>query len=135
MHSVEIGHGIAARVNVSGARAFTAVGGTDAFVTLDSLETALRADDFTAITAELTNIDAAREQIGQARSDAGLILNRLAVADAAAEKTSILLEGHQSEIGDADAVAALTELTATSSAIEQAIAVARTTLNTTIARF
>jgi flagellar hook-associated protein 3 FlgL len=128
-HQVEIAPGVVARVAVTGANAFGAAGGTDAFAVLDSLRQALVDDDHDAIAAALDPIEASRSQIVRAQSDAGLILNRLDTADEALSLTQLELGKRESELGAVDPFAALTELTQLSSTLEQAIAVARKTLN------
>jgi flagellar hook-associated protein 3 FlgL len=135
IHRVEIGDGVTSRINVSGAQAFTAAGGTDVFATLDGLETALRANDSTAVAATLTGIDASHSQVLNARADAGLLLNRLDTAGSALDHSALVLAARHSDVGDADALEAFTNLSAVTSSIEQAIAVARTTLNTELNRF
>jgi flagellar hook-associated protein 3 FlgL len=128
-HQVEIAPGVMANVGVSGAKAFTAAGGIDVFDVLDSVENALRADDSQAIFATLTGIDQASSQLFSARTDSGLILSRLDTADTALEQTSLLMSKRQSALGDADAFASISDLSRLSTTLEQAIAVARVTLN------
>jgi len=134
-HNVEVGDGVTSRVNVSGAQAFTAAGGVDIFAELTSFEAALRANDTAAIASSLTPLDASRDQLLAARADAGLITSRLDVASAVLDRSELALTEQSSVVGDADAFSSIGELSQVSSTIEQAIAVARTTLNTSLARF
>jgi flagellar hook-associated protein 3 FlgL len=129
-HQVEISPGVVARVSVSGATAFGAAGGTDAFAALDALHQALLADDTAQISGAITNVEASRAQIVRAQSTSGLILNRLDTADEALSVTALELTRRQSELGAVDPFAAISELTQLSSTLEQAIAVARQTLST-----
>jgi flagellar hook-associated protein 3 FlgL len=126
---VEIAPGVVARVAVTGANAFGAAGGTDAFAALDTLRQALLADDQQAIAAALDPIEAARSQIVRAQADTGLILNRLDTADEALSVTQLELSKREGELGAVDPFAALSELTQLSTTLEQSIAVARQTLN------
>ena len=134
-HRLEVSPGVVARVNVSGARAFTAAGGTDAMDVLDSLFSALDANDTDLITNTLGQIDAANQQIIDAQADAGLLVNRLDAADITLEQSFITLSTRKGEAGDADPFQSITELSSLSSSIEQAIAVARLTLSQNLTRF
>lgn len=128
-HVVEISPGVTVRVNASGAGAFTAAGGVDVFASLSALETALRNNDGSAVSASLTNVEASRAQITQHRADSGLLLNRLDTTDSALAQASLALSGRKAEVGDADPFSAFSDLTKLTQSLEQAITVARTTLN------
>jgi flagellar hook-associated protein 3 FlgL len=127
-HEVEISPGVRTRVSITGSRAFTAAGGTDAFAALDALHTALLSNDASAISATLEDIESSRSQMVRARGESGLILNRLDTADEALSVTALELAKQDSAIADVDPFAAISELTQLSTTIEQAIAVARQTL-------
>lgn len=127
-HEVEISPGVRTRVSVTGATAFTAAGGTDAFAALDALHAALVSNDASAIAATLGDIEASRSQMVRAQGQAGLIMNRLDTADEALSVTALELAKQDSALGDVDPFAAISELTQLSTTIEQAIAVARQTL-------
>lgn len=129
-HQVEISPGVFTRVSVSGAEAFTAAGGTDAYAALESLRLALLSNDSAQISSALPGLEASRGQIVSAQGQAGLILNRLDTADEALSVTSLELTRQQGEMGDVDPFAALSELTQLSTTLEQAISVARMTLST-----
>lgn len=128
-HVVEIAPGVSASVTVTGAQAFTSAGGTDAFATLQALEQGLLADDSAAISATLGSIEDSRSQIVRAQADAGMILNRLDSADEALAVTALELQSRQSTLEGVDPFAALSELTQLGTTLEQAIIVARSTLN------
>lgn len=134
-HQVEISPGVVTRVSVTGAAAFTAAGGTDAFATLESLRQALLANDTAQIAGTLDGLEASRAQIVRVQAEAGLILNRLDTADEALAVTALELASQQSEVADVDPFAALSELTQLSATLEQSIAVARATLNVGVDRF
>jgi flagellar hook-associated protein 3 FlgL len=127
-HLVEVTAGVSVRANPSGAQAFTAAGGTDAFATLDSLETALRSNSGTAVSGTLGALDASRTQIEGARSTAGLLLDRLDTTDSALQGAQSTLGSRTAAVGQADPYATYSSLTQLNTALEQAIAVARTTL-------
>jgi flagellar hook-associated protein 3 FlgL len=134
-HTVEISGGVTVRANASGARAFTGAGGTDVFASLTSLETALRANDGAAVSASITNVEKSREQIQTARSDSGLLMNRLDTTDSALGQASLALDSRAKTAGEVDPYTAFTDLTKLSQSLEQAINVARTTLNVGGQRF
>jgi flagellar hook-associated protein 3 FlgL len=127
-HEVEISPGVRTRVSVTGADAFTAAGGTDAFAALDALHAALVSNDAGAISATLGALESSRAQMVRVQGQSGLIMNRLDTADEALSVTSLELSRQDSETGDVDPFAAISELTQLSTTLEQAIAVARNTL-------
>jgi flagellar hook-associated protein 3 FlgL len=129
-HEVEISPGVTTAVTVTGAEAFTAAGGIDAFDTLTALRTALQSGDEAAVAATLGNLETSRAQIVRVQAKAGLIMNRLDSADEALSVTSLELDRRRSEVGDVDPFSALSELSQLSTTLEQAIAVARNTLGT-----
>lgn len=126
-HEVEVAPGVVANVSVTGAEAFTVAGGVDAFAALDALEVALRADDGDQIAASLDDLEASRSQIVRVQAEAGLILTRLESADEALATAELELTRRQSQQGDADIFDVISELSGVSTAIEQAIGVARLT--------
>lgn len=129
-HSVEISPGVTAAVTVSGAEAFTAAGGVDAFGALSALHSALVAGDGEQVATTLGNLEASRAQIVRAQAKSGLIMNRLDSADEALSVTALELERRSGELGEVDPFSALSELSQLTTTLEQAIAVARNTLNT-----
>jgi flagellar hook-associated protein 3 FlgL len=134
-HQVEIAPGVTSTVTMSGALAFTAAGGVDAFATLDALEQALNADDGRAVAATLGNLEASRDQMVRQQGQAGMIMNRLDTADEALSVMDLELTKRQADLGAADPIETLTELSKLTQALEQAIGVARITLNTEVDRF
>jgi flagellar hook-associated protein 3 FlgL len=134
-HQVEIAPGVTSTVTVSGETAFTSAGGVDAFATLDALEQALNDDDGRAVAATLGDLEASRDQMVRQQGQAGMIMNRLDTADEALSVTDLELSRRQNQLGEADPIEALTELSKLSNALEQAIGVARITLNTDVDRF
>lgn len=129
-HEVEIAPGVTAVVTVSGAEAFTAAGGVDAFASLSALHAALQSGDGEQVARTLGNLEASRAQIVRAQAKSGLIMNRLDSADEALSVTALELDRRSSELGEVDPFSALSELSQLTTTLEQAIAVARNTLNT-----
>lgn len=119
---LEVAPGLRVATVLSGDRVFGAAGGTDLFQVLDDLETALRADDTTAIQAALDGIDSASQQLVAARAEAG---SRLELVMAAQGWNARLREGVLAERGrwnDTDLANATMELTLAQKALEAAVA-------------
>ncbi len=135
VQQIEVGPGLAARVNVSGAIAFTAAGGVDVFASVSALGAALTANDQAAVAASLDGIHASSDQLVRARAGAGVMLSRLETSQAALQKAELAISERQSDVGGADPYATYTELVQVGQSIEQAIAVSRNTLNNSLLRF
>lgn len=127
-HEIEISPGVRTRINVTGADAFTAAGGTDAFATLENLRQALLSNSGPQISGTLGDIESSRSQMVRVQAEAGLIMNRLDTAEEALGATALELLRQDSALGDVDPFAAISELTRLSTTLEQSIAVARQTL-------
>jgi flagellar hook-associated protein 3 FlgL len=128
-HLVEVSPGVSVRANPSGAQAFTAAGGTDVFATVDALEAGLRSNNQSAISATLDTVESARSQVTNARAQSGLLLDRLDSTDSALSQAQTTLSQHTVAVGQADPYTTYSDLTRLNNALQQAIAVARTTLN------
>jgi len=129
-HEVEISPGVTTSVSVTGAEAFTSAGGADAYATLSALRTALESNDAEGAAHTLTDLETSRAQIVRTQAKTGLIMNRLDSADEALSTTALELDRRRSTLGDVDPFSALSELNQLSTTLQQAIAVARTTLGT-----
>jgi flagellar hook-associated protein 3 FlgL len=128
--TIEISPGVTAITSVSGALAFTAMGGRDVMVDLDSLRTALATNNPAQIAASVSALDASRRQILAARGDAGLKATRLDTADAAHQETQNALATQRHAVIDADPAGSYSRLLAMQNAIDQALAVSRNVLST-----
>ena len=128
-HMVQIGAGTSTRVNVSGAQAFTIAGGRDVFGDLDALQTALSTNDATGVRASLDAIEASREQLQRARSDAGMIMERLRTSDQVLERLELDLTKRQAAIAEVDPFEAFSNLTQLGQALERAVAVSQQLLS------
>jgi flagellar hook-associated protein 3 FlgL len=127
-HLVEVAPGVSVRANPSGADAFTVQGGTDVFAAVDGLETGLRANNTSAISGTLDQVEAARDQVTRARGESGLLLDRLDATDSALTQAQTTLGARTVAVGQADPYQTYSDLTRLNNALTQAIAVARTTL-------
>ena len=127
---VETGPGIVSTVSTSGAKAFTAAGGDDVFAVLKSLQTALNANDATAVQGTVNSLDSGARQILAARIDAGLKLAKLDTADTAHEQTNLALATQQSALIDVNPAEAYSRLAQTQQGVEQAVSVTKNMLDT-----
>ncbi len=125
-----VGANVSMTVSVNGATAFTAAGGRDVFTELSNLQTALSTNNVAALSPSVATLDGARRQVLAARLDAGTKLARLDTADAAHQAGQTTLATQRSGLLQIDPAAAYTQLQATQAAVEQSIAVARSTLAT-----
>jgi flagellar hook-associated protein 3 FlgL len=133
---IEVASGLVLQTNVLGSDVFSGGGsGTDVFAVLETLETALRANDSAGVAAELTSLDAGLEQLNQARSSVGLVRNRLDIALQSLDRTEFSFTQQQANVSEADPFSSLSDLTAVSSTLEQAISVARSLLMSDTNRF
>lgn len=124
--AVEIADGVTVAGNASGARAFKGVGGgRDLFADLTALETALRANDGTAISAMLAPLEQGRAQVTTERSRAGLGMERLDSASEASGQARDALKRAKAGLVEADAPGAYSELVEAQGSYERALAVAK----------
>jgi flagellar hook-associated protein 3 FlgL len=127
--NVEVADGVTAASNASGAKAFTAAGGADVIGDLATLATALSANDVTGITSSVGQLDADRSQVVGARVNVGIMTNRLTSASEVIGNTLTQVKTARSADADIDAPTVLSELTATQTAYEQALAVTKQILS------
>ena len=116
-------------MSVSGAQSFSVAGGRDVFADLDTLETALRADDAAAVRSTLGDLEASREQLVTGQARAGLILRRLDTSSSVLEQSNLDLKQQQSSIGDADTFKTFSELTQLGQTLQNSIAVSQRLLS------
>ncbi len=126
---LETGPNVLMDASVNGQNVFAPSDGVSVFAVLDSLETALRSDDSSQISAQLTTLDQALNQMNQSRAETGLIMNRMDTADATLEQSEFGLTKRSADITDADVFETLSQLTQLGTTLQQALSVARTTLN------
>jgi len=129
VNRIPVMDGVAPPGNVSGARAFTAVGGRDIFQDLTDLQTALTNNDPTGIIASLSRIDDSSSQIVRSQVEAGFAGERFKSAVDVMSSTKLLIvEGLTKEI-TGDPVEQLTELSAARQAYERSVGVTRELLS------
>lgn len=126
---VPVMEGVTPVANVSGAKAFTSVGGRDIFDDLSELEAALRADDEDRIRATLGHLTTGHDQLVKSQVEAGFASERFSNAidiltstkSAVAEQLTIEIVG--------DPSSQLTELSLARTAYERSVAVTKQILS------
>jgi flagellar hook-associated protein 3 FlgL len=129
--NVEVADGVTAASNASGSQAFTAAGGSDVFADLANLSTALSSNNMAGISTGVSQLDADRSQVVGARVNVGIMTNRLTSASDVIGNTLTQVKTARSADADIDAPTVLSELTATQTAYEQALAVTKQILSLT----
>ncbi len=122
---VETSDGATVRRNASGAQAFTAAGGRDIFADIAALASALTANDVAAVQSSIDAIDQGHEQVVRARAESGLVMDRVATAQAIAEEVGLQLSKAVVDDIEVDAMSSYTELASAQAAYERSIEVAR----------
>lgn len=133
--NVAIAEGVSVVANASGAKAFTAAGGTDTFQVLSDLKAALAANDPNAVAATVKGLDDAHGQITAARADAGLLLSRLQATQSTHAQSLTLLATAKHDIADADLPTAYSQLSQAQATYTQAVSVGKQVLSTLSAWF
>lgn len=123
---VPVADGVAPRGNVSGARAFTALGGRDVFADVAGLAAALRAGDVVQIRASLDDVGKCYEQVVEIQVEAGLSMDQLQATADVVDQAAVSVASSRARATGADDPAALyTELQSASSAFERSLEVTR----------
>ncbi len=120
---IEVADGVLATSNANGAQAFTAAGGQDVFAALQSLSTALNANDPTAIQASIGDIDAAHTQVVGAEVDTGELSSRLHSASDAMTTSLTQMQAALGSVADADIASTASNLQAAQTAYQAALQV------------
>jgi flagellar hook-associated protein 3 FlgL len=127
---VQIADGVSVTANTSGARAFTAAGGTDVFQAVSALKTALAANDPAAVESSVNALDASSSQITAARSETGLLMARLDSTSSLHDQNLTLIASAKNGIANADLPAAYSALSQAQTTYTQAISVGKQVLTT-----
>ena len=107
--SVQIGKGSTAQTNIPGSEVFTNQQG-NVYMSLLSLEKALRDNDVAGISAELTNINNSDTVINNNLAKVGAILNKLDDTKTALDSSTLNTQSSVSNIEDLDYASAITSL-------------------------
>lgn len=121
-----LGQNMALRANASGAMAFTVAGGTDAFVALSDLASALSANDALGARAAVDTIDAVHRQVTREQSDTGSRMARLeSFGDVAESALLTMREWQVRDVGADETVEIVSRLEHAHASYERSLAVSR----------
>lgn len=126
---IEVGNGVTANGNTSGARAFTAAGGADLFANLANLATALRNNDLVGIQTSIGTMDDGHKQLVAAQVDAGLASRRLGSASEIMQSSSTLIQAARARESEADPTTAYSDLVSAKGAYERSLSITRELLS------
>jgi len=126
--SIEMGDGITARKNASGAMAFTALGGRDILADAAALATALSTNDIAGVQAAIDNTEQGHTQLVHARADSGLAIDRMRMGQEVAAEASLVLQTARANDSEVDLTDAFSNLTRAQQSYERSIEISRRTL-------
>jgi flagellar hook-associated protein 3 FlgL len=127
---VPVSDGVAPRMNISGAKAFTLVGGTDVFAELANLSTALSTNNLAGINTAIGTIQSGYDQAVSVQVDAGLSIEHLRSAADVMDSASLSIgQSRARDVGADDLAGLATELSAASTSYEQSLAVTKKILS------
>lgn len=127
---VPVSDGVAPRMNVSGAKAFTTAGGSDVFADLAALTTALSTNDLVGIRAAIGTVQKGYDQVVSVQVDAGLSIERLhSVADVIDTASLAIGQARARDVGADDLAGLATELSAAGTSYSQSLTVTRMLLS------
>ncbi|MEO8876143.1 MAG: flagellar hook-associated protein FlgL [Polyangiaceae bacterium] len=127
--NVEVADGVTAAANASGAKAFTVAGGNDVFADLDNFAAALTSNNAAGIQSAIGQLDADHSQIVGAQVNVGVMTNRLTSASDVIGNSLTQVKSARAVDHDIDSPTVLSQLTATQTAYEQALAVTKQILS------
>jgi flagellar hook-associated protein 3 FlgL len=129
-----IGESDTVPVNVTAAEVFW-FGGDNVFALLDRLQAALEADDGPAITAELSGVAAARDQLGASLAKVGANANWVDSAQRRGQEAVLSIRGEIAQVEDVDFAEAVMELQMQQVAYEATLQALGRALPPTLAAF
>lgn len=122
---VEVAPGVRAEEGMPGNRIFgSAGGGIDIFAALDSLQTALAANDRAGMQAGLGSIATSHDQVVNARALVGVQAERMEVARSVAERAQFEAIDHRSKAVEADVFDSFVGLARAQQQLQAAVQVA-----------
>jgi flagellin-like hook-associated protein FlgL len=105
------------------------VGGRDVFADLQTLSTALAANDVANVRASIDNVGASQTQLINARARSGLVLSKLDASESVLTSLESEQQKRTQTIGAADPYESYTRVTALAQSLERAIAVSKQILD------
>jgi len=133
---VDVGPAQQAEIGASGSRAFAQRAGSptsiDVPTVLADLRASLESNDRDAIRAEIDNISRAFDQVLAERTRAGVRMERLTDAKQASEQSLAVYASLESDLVDADAAEAFSQLSLAQTTMQAAVTVAARMLGPTL---
>jgi flagellar hook-associated protein 3 FlgL len=127
---VPVSDGVAPRMNVSGAKAFTIAGGTDVFAELTALTTALSTNDLVGIRSSIGTVQKGYDQVVAVQVDSGLSIERLHSAADVIDTASLAIgQARTRDVGADDLAGLATELSAAGNSYSQSLTVTKMLLS------
>jgi len=126
---IEVADGILASASVSGAQAFTAAGGSNVIADLQSLATALTANNVAGITASIAQMQSDQAQVSEVQVEAGALSANFQTTSALLTTSITSAESTASTIDNAATPAVYSELQAAQSSYQAAISVTQQVLS------
>ncbi len=123
VRSIEVSEGKTGRANTSGAKAFTALGGSDIFGDLAQLSADLKSNNVGGITTAITTMTSDNQQMINARLDAGSTAGALTSSAGMMDGVVTTLTEAASNAGSANLTTAYSELVAAQQAYQGALTV------------
>lgn len=125
-----VADGVAPRMNVSGAKAFTAAGGVDVFASLSALATSLSTSDLAGIRSGIDTVQSGYDQLVGVQVDSGLAMEHLRSSADVLDAASLAVSQSRSrDIGADDLAGLATELASASASYSQSLAVTKKLLS------
>jgi flagellar hook-associated protein 3 FlgL len=126
---IEVADGVTTQTNVSGAAAFTAVGGRNIFADLQALSTALTSNDVPNITAGIANMTSDNSQIIAARVSAGELGDQLQSSSTVITNVTTQDQTELAYTQDADVAQVYSEFEASETSYQSALSVTKQILS------
>lgn len=127
-----IGRDLSMRINIEGQRLHDTGAGYTITDAVQGLIDGVRAGDPAAIETSIEEISVARDHVIDLGGEAGALANRLDLAETQLRDASHLAETRRSEMEDLDFAAAMTDFQKTQIALQAAVQVTSSVLNTTL---
>jgi flagellar hook-associated protein 3 FlgL len=120
---VEVLPGLQVNASIAGSAIFGDAGPGDMFQTLDTLASALEANDVDGVAGSLGALDANQARVSNARSQIGSMMSNVTVAGAVAERSSTSAQVEFNRLVAIDEVTAATNLVQAKTLLQSAIAI------------
>lgn len=124
VQKLEVAPGVLLSTGITGDQVFAPAGGTNVFTSLDNLQTALANNDTVGIQQGIADLGAAVGQIADRRAQLGGLMQSADMAKAVAQQAQDRATARRSQLVEADAVQAYSDVTKAQSALQAAVTIA-----------